>query len=526
MKIVLVSYPTRLDSPPYTLPFNLMYLATWLRENGHNPVIIDGGMLRIHTDELAKLVEKENPDLIGIGGIITGFSYLKKATKAIKKLLGDIPIVIGGQIASPIPDIIFDNTECDYIVHGYGEIPLLNLANALEKGNSTDSIKGISFFKNGKVCRNSAGDFPNDLDEIPFPAYDLIDVETYIKNNEKIIGNFVNEYSKKNVNIKPISEIRAIDFLVSRGCVAKCTFCIHEFEYKGFYHNSNNYIEQHVDFLVNNYGINYLRIGEEMAFPNINIIRDFVDMMNEKFPNIYFQTASRANTFTKKYVEELERGNCLRAGFGYETGSETMLKKYRKKISSNRNVNGYKALAESRLDFKTTMMVGGVGETLETIKETCKSMREARMTLSNIGVFITNPYPGSRLYDWCLEHGLIKDEVAFLELISGVDADKMSVNMTPFPEVILRLFRAMVNGQASKNEQKYNGTIFSLKHKIKYWLVPQISLEIYFGYRRFMGLFLAKYRSDDLMHTFDEKGFIEVGYDFERKAGRSHPLMG
>ncbi len=41
--------------------FNLMYLATWLRENGHSPVIIDGGMLRIHTDELAKLVEKENP---------------------------------------------------------------------------------------------------------------------------------------------------------------------------------------------------------------------------------------------------------------------------------------------------------------------------------------------------------------------------------------------------------------------------------------------------------------------------------
>ena len=101
MKVVLVSIPTRLSEPPYTLPLYVMCLASWLRQHGHKPVIIDGALLRLEADELAKLIEKENPDLIGIGGIITGFRYLQKATKAIKKLLGNIPLVVGGQVASP-----------------------------------------------------------------------------------------------------------------------------------------------------------------------------------------------------------------------------------------------------------------------------------------------------------------------------------------------------------------------------------------------------------------------------------------
>jgi radical SAM superfamily enzyme YgiQ (UPF0313 family) len=510
MKIVLISAPSRTNMPAFTLPFNVMYLASYLIENTpHEVTIIDAAKLRPSPSELAQMVKRENPNLIGIGGIITTFKYIREATREMRNQLKGVPIVIGGQVASPIPEIIFKSMECDYVVHGYGEVTLSALATALENHEPIESIGGISFLKNSELTKTGKPTFVNTLDDLPFPAYELIDMQYYIDRLGKDFKDLSRKYLLKTG--KDIKNYRTTQLLASRGCVAKCTFCIHETEYSGYWPHSLGYIVKHIECLKQKYDIGCYLIGEEMVFPTLKGVSQFIDIMNTKYPDAFYLMSARANMLTKEYVRELERGNCARTSFGFETGSPKMLEVYYKKVTRKQNIDAYVNLTNSKLSsFKATFMLGGPGEDYQTMKETIDAIKEGEMVSSNIGIFMTTPYPGSRLYNWCLKKGLIKNEEQYLLEISGRNADVLSVNMTPFPDIILKLMRRVIYAAAESNEEKKKTIKFSFKHKITRWLLPYMAVEAYFFLRKILGLVFVKYRHNDLSYEIDDKGLLKV----------------
>lgn len=509
MKVLLISAPSRTSLPAYTLPFNVMYLASYIRQHGHEVEILDAAKEKPTATELATQVKIKKPDLIGIGGIVTTFNYIQAATNEIRRICPDIPIVIGGQVALVKSDLIFKTMGCDYIAHGYGEKTLDELAKALEKGQPVESIPGLSFKENGTIIKNASQPFTKNLDEIPYPAYDLVDLEYYIAVIGKICANQSSEYLKR--NNKKLKNMRAIGILASRGCIAKCTFCIHEDDFCGLWQHSVDYLIKHIEYLHQEYDIGFFHIGEEMFFPNHRKVREFVSIMNERFPDVYYGCSSRANLLTKEYVRELEKGNCVRAGYGFETGSQTMLDLYNKNVTREQNIAAYKNLSMSKISCKVTLMVGGVGETYKTIKETINAVNEAKMVSSNAGMFITTPYPGSRLYEWCLQQGLIADQEEYLKMISGHDADTPIVNMTVFPKMIVRLMRIMVYSALEKNEEKYKESRFSLTHKLIRWILVPLAFEMYFICRSIFGRFIKKYKRDTLHFEVDIRKSLKLG---------------
>jgi hypothetical protein len=106
--------------------------------------------------------------------------------------------------------------------------------------------------------------------------------------------------------------------------------------------------------------------------------------------------------------------------------------------------------------------------------------------------------------------GLIKNEAQYLLEISDRNADILTVNMTPFPDIILKLMRRVIYAAAESNEEKKGIIKFSFKHKITRWLLPYMAVEAYFFLRKILGLVFVKYRHNDLSYEIDDKGLLKV----------------
>ena len=178
-------------------------------------------------------------------------------------------------------------------------------------------------------------------------------------------------------------------------------------------------------------------------------LEEFNQMMIDEFPNIYWAASTRANHVTKEAVAELARGNCFSLGWGFESGSQRMLDLMKKRVSRETNINAYKNIDNSPLHATPSLMVGNVGETNQTIQETIKSIKEARIAFG--GVFYATPYPGGRTWDWAFERGLIQNTHQYLLDGSDTDAAELTINLTPYPDWILKAWNRQVVAAYQRN---------------------------------------------------------------------------
>lgn len=424
-----------------------MYLCSYLKENGHEPIIIDQALERLDTDKLMDRIRKENPDVIGISGIITAFDYVRGLMETINKRFPDKIKIIGGHITLDIEDILLKKLKFDYVVNSYGEKKLLCLFDYLSGEGILEDIPGIAYLKDNGCVINPGELYFRNIDELPLPAYDQVDMEYYSTVNSTIIK--LDRYLDKTGKKRP--EMRYFPVIGALGCTDKCSFCIHEFHFKGFRLHSVDYVIENVRHLYENYGIRVFSFGEDLFLFRTKYAADFIKAMNENFPDAYFSCAIRSDYVNGEMLSILNNSNCFTIGFGFESANDNILNVLYKRNTRKNNTNAYNLIREgTNMAPACSFMVGTPGETEKTVDDTIDAIREAKITDS--AVFITNPYPGTRLYRWCIEHGLIKDRMRFLSDISDRDAIKLSINMTPYPDFIVKMMRIMVINQLERNK--------------------------------------------------------------------------
>ncbi len=192
MNVVLIRPITgNSNQPQYIPPSGLMYLASNLEATGNKVMIIDAALKLLDDEAILNEMEDFNPDLIGIGGIITAYKRVKLLTFKIKERFS-VPLVLGGHLASHIPKIILSQMNCDIVVHGYGEKTLCELVKRLENNADISTLKGISYKNDhNKIVFNG---FPDriDFNKLPYPAYHLVEMEKYIPiaNEKQVIDIF------------------------------------------------------------------------------------------------------------------------------------------------------------------------------------------------------------------------------------------------------------------------------------------------------------------------------------------------
>ena len=388
MALVLLIRPffISLESVP-TYPLGLAYLGSVLRKAGHSVKILDLSVLNIKNKEASNLVKRINPDLIGITALSYYFPEMVKLCNHLKTL--DIPIVLGGIHVSVLPITSFKAIRADFLIIGEGERTIVELVNSLEIGGDLSKIKGLAYKKNNKLIINERRPVIKNIDNIPFPAWDLLDLSLYNPPNIREFNMFFNP-------------LPALPIFTSRGCPYKCKYCAStNFWGSSIRFRSVENIIEEIEYNKEKFKVTTFEIWDDnFTFSRKRLIK-FCKKISEKGikADFYLPNGIRADTINRKLIKLMKNVGFKGIILAPESGSQKILEN----VNKNQDLKIVREMANIIQDegilTSAYFILGLPGETAKTALKTIRY--GASLSLNGISYFIFTPLPGSELFkEW------------------------------------------------------------------------------------------------------------------------------
>lgn len=395
-RIFLVNPPYERIGPGYAFikhitnrspSLGLLHLAAQAREHGYEPTIVESDILDLDFDSVAEKIISAAPKFVGITLFTVGVWGSARIARKVKQALPDTKVIVGGpHISSMGLETIKRFTEFDVAVQGEGEKILVELLKVYEKaydaGVAADlsSVPAIIYRKNGTTTVNPATPLELVLDDLPFPAWDLL-------------PNFPHAY-KPAVYDYPCGPVATI--AASRGCPFHCKFCdTSTFGAKVRYYSPKKVFEMIV-LLQKNWGIRHIMFVDDLFLASRQRTTELCDLILENGLKMTWSCDARVDTVKPDLLNLMKRAGCWQISFGLETGSDDMLRRMDKSARVEKSERAVNWSAEAGIRVKGLFMLGYPGETRETIEMTKAFVRRIPMTIMNLTKF--TPYPGSPIY--------------------------------------------------------------------------------------------------------------------------------
>ena len=413
MRIVLINPRLRAWSPNIWVPLGLTYIAAVLEKEGHTIKIIDMNEKKLNDDDLRANL-KEDGNVVGITGMITEYQKILKIIDVAKEGFPDRKVILGGPLATTLPQQLLEQSKADFIVMGEGENTTPALVQAIEHESDVTEIRGIAYKKGGQVIiTESARQFDN-LDTTPFPARHLLDMSKYIRNHFESFGWEIDGYDK----------IRSTNLTSSRGCPYNCTFCFKDmWGYKWRGRSAENIIAE-MELLNEKYKVNGFFFVDDLFVLDKKRVFEFASLLKKSGLDVVWYCNGRTNLMQKDMLKAMHDAGCVGIAYGIESGNQSILDSMRKNITIDQTKNVVKWTKEIGINAAGYFMIGMLGETKETIMDTINFAKE--LDLNFYGFSITTPLPGTELYMDAIKKGLIHTDIASLK---GWDFD-VNVNLT------------------------------------------------------------------------------------------------
>jgi anaerobic magnesium-protoporphyrin IX monomethyl ester cyclase len=437
MKILLIvptlnythSYPSFMSTNNF--PIGFAYLSSSLKAAGFEVFGLNvnnrpdfQNVFEMLKQTLSKAIQECNPDLICTGGICTDYAFIKDTISLCRQLVPCTPIVLGGRIITHDAEFIFNTLKPDFGILGEGEEVLVKLAETLKLGqpkSDFQQIPNLWYWGNSKALFTY-----RDINLRPFPDYEPFGIQDILECS--LSSGYLTSY--------PRLQPRLMTLIAARSCPFSCTFCVHHDGIKYRARSIKNIIEE-ISLLYDKYKFNILYIIDELFAVNKTRLQEFSEALiaeKEKFGWDFswgFATHASAS-FDKITLKVAKDAGCYFFCYGLESASPTVLKSMEKKTNPSQFIQGIQLADELKIGFGGAFIFGDIAETAETINETMsffhKHCHDIHVNIGHI-----SPYPGSKLFDYCLENGLIKDKLFYYENIVRYAA---TINMTKIPERI------------------------------------------------------------------------------------------
>lgn len=369
---------------PRVYPIGLTLLASFIREKGFSSSILDCEVLQIKPDNIRDYLPSSAPKFIGITAFTQTINNALEIAKIVKEKYLNVKVIIGGVHATFTPEETLSSNYIDYVIRGEGEYSLLEIL--LDK--PLEKIKGIAFKKNGKVFINSPREIISDINILPFPAYDLLQIEKY--DYFKIGGRDYN---------KPIATI-----VTSRGCPGQCSYCSSNYLGDRIRFRSAEKIIEEIVFLQKNYNIRDIEFMDDNFTTDRKRVKEFCRLVLKNNLDLTWHCFSRADTVDLETLKEMKKAGCETIHYGLESAVPQILKNINKKISFQKAKEAVLLTKKMGLKVRLSIMIGNPGETEKMVQETIKYA--ISLDPYQLFVFITTPFPGTKMLRWAKENNL------------------------------------------------------------------------------------------------------------------------
>lgn len=425
MKILLINAPIRLDAEPSCIPYGLATVASTLIESGLEVKIYDINALRPVKSQIIDDLKTKSWDLVGISGLITTYDFQKWLIPILREINPLAPIVSGGGLATTNSRLLFDKTPLDIAVIGEGEQTMLELCKSLRCDDDYTVIPGIRYRQKGYIAESPQRRNIEDLDSVPYPAWDLLPMEIYLKN--PIWGDAANNSSGFRKDIKIT---RSMNIISSRGCPMSCSYCYHLFGRSSYRFRSAQNVVDEIEILVDRYGVDFIGFVDDNMMASEKRLMEFCDVLEKKKFHITWGCHGRVTSAKPHVLARMAEVGCIWIGYGIESGSPKILNDMGKKATVEQARKAILNTRKAGIFPNTTFIFGYPGETRETIQETIEFKRSLNITC---GSFFATPYPETPLYK--MVNDRIADEESFIQSLGN--ATEFTINLTDFDDKTL-----------------------------------------------------------------------------------------
>jgi radical SAM superfamily enzyme YgiQ (UPF0313 family) len=380
MSVVTPIYPT----------LALSTIAASARSQGHRVKILDLSMYHYNYADVEREVRHYKPDVCGITALTPGINQLIDISVLIKDISDDILVVGGGSHASSLPEETMRQSKLDAVVMGEGDFSFSDICDGLK----LKEIKGLYFREGEDIKSTGIRHLIENLDELPYPAWDMYDTNLYKKHISRLL-------CKK----RPVA---VIEF--SRGCVYKCDFCASKMTLGlGHRRKSPQRCADEVKLLYS-LGFKEFAVADDIFTSNRKWAFDVCEAILDSGVKMPWTCLNgiRVESANEELFKVMKKAGCYRVSFGFESGSNEVLKKFGKGggASIERGAEAVRLANKAGLDTNGYFMVGLSCDTEETMTQTIEFAKNLQLNMLKFS--IATAFPGTKMFNTYREKGLIK----------------------------------------------------------------------------------------------------------------------
>jgi anaerobic magnesium-protoporphyrin IX monomethyl ester cyclase len=380
--------PKLLDAAQPYPPLGTLYAAACVRQQGYRVAVFDA-MLARSESEWALALDRHRPRFAVL--YEDSFNYLSKMCllrmrQASFTMIGmararGCTVLAAGSDASDHLEAYL-GAGADAVLLGEAEMTLCELLDALSARRALrkSDVSGIGYFDDGgRLVRTAPRPFIRDLDGLPFPAWDLVDVDRYRR-----VWRSRHGYHSMNI-------------VTTRGCPYHCNWCAKPIYGQRYAARSPESVAAEVAWLKERYSPDHLSFADDIFGLKPGWVERFAQLVTEAGAAIPFKCLCRADLLLPAVVDALRRARCRTVWIGAESGSQTVLDAMEKGVEVDQIYAAARRLRAAGIEVGFFLQFGYPGETREDIERTLRMVRECRP--DDIGVSISYPLPGTRFYD-------------------------------------------------------------------------------------------------------------------------------
>ena len=392
MKVLFVNPPQTASKYKFmgviAPPLGIAYMAGVLQENNIDVEILDASAEDMDFKDVEKELLKRKPDLVALTALTPTIGRALETAQVVKETLPDSIVVMGGY--HPTFNFIetLEDENVDIVIRGEGEYIMLNLVQALENQSSLHDVKGIVFEdKNSKeIVVNPEAPLIQDLDELPFPALNLLPMKKY-----RLLD----------------MDTHMTTMITTRGCPMQYSFCSSAAMHgKKIRERSVENIVDEIEYLKTNYDIDTIAFMDDTFTLKKRKVMAICDEILKRNIEIMWGCTSRVDTLDEKLLKKMKESGCITIFIGVESADQQQLDNMCKNTTIAKIENAFKIAHKLKIRTIASVALGMPGDTKEIMNKTVKFVHKLK---PNYAIYsLATPYPGTRFYKEAFEKNLIK----------------------------------------------------------------------------------------------------------------------
>jgi anaerobic magnesium-protoporphyrin IX monomethyl ester cyclase len=384
------SYFLRFDPKQYSIglpyaPLGTLYAAAVMREKGYHVSMHDTMFTHKAADITVAL--NNRPDVLVIYD--DGFNYLTKMCLTNMRDAAFEIIKLAKQRGCTVIVSSSDSTDhferyleegADFILIGEGEITLADLVDNLNDEKDLSTIHGIAFKKNGSIIKTQRRTVLKDLDTLPLPAWDMIDISPYKQMWLKNAGYF------------------SMNVATTRGCPFKCNWCAKPIYGNRYNSRSPQNVVKELKYLKEKYAFDHIWFCDDIFGLKPGWVNEFSKLVKEERLHLKYKIQARADLLLQEdYIRSLALSGCDNVWMGAESGSQKILDAMDKGITTEQIATATTLLKKHEVKPSFFIQFGYLGETKDDIRLTIKMIN--KLLPHEIGISVSYPLAGTVFFE-------------------------------------------------------------------------------------------------------------------------------